>query len=155
MLTNSDSIKFKIQFRNWLQEEKADQENNIKTNILTELERVAAATSLRTEEKPQPDASTAAATSSSGIVSAETGEPLLAAMACRTCSKKAEALSSNTIVLFHWYDTLFWNWLLLQVTKLKEVRKRAWKIQNIKETTTKSSNGSQTQIKRKSNWRLK
>ncbi|MFO0003239.1 MAG: hypothetical protein ACK559_19130 [bacterium] len=45
---------------------------------------MAAATSLRTEEKPLPDASTAAATSSSGMVSASTGEPLLAAMACLT-----------------------------------------------------------------------
>jgi hypothetical protein len=70
--------------RERVKEEKADQETNIKTNILTELERVAAATSLRTEEKPPPDASTAAATSSSGIASADTGEPLLAAMACRT-----------------------------------------------------------------------
>jgi hypothetical protein len=69
-----------------------------KINILTEFERVAAATSLRTEENPPPDASTAAATSSSGMDSAETGEPLLAAMACRTCSKNEDALSSRTIV---------------------------------------------------------
>ncbi|MFN9901582.1 MAG: hypothetical protein ACK55Z_22925, partial [bacterium] len=58
----------------------------------------AAATSLRTEENPPPDASTAAATSSSGMDSAEAGEPLLAAMACRTCSRKDEALSSSTIL---------------------------------------------------------
>jgi hypothetical protein len=64
------------------------------------LERVAAATSLRTEENPPPEASTAATTSSSGMDSAETGEPLLAAMACRTCSRKDDALSSNTIVPF-------------------------------------------------------
>ncbi len=108
MLTNSVSIKLKIQFRNWLQEEKTDQETNIKNNILTELERVAAATSLRTEESPPPDASTAAATSSSGMDSAETGEPLLAAMACR---RKDDALSSNTIVLSLWGIDYYYKWL--------------------------------------------
>ncbi len=151
-LTNSDSIKFKIQFRNWLQEEKADQETNIKTNILTELERVATATSLRTEENPPPDASTAAATSSSGMVSADTGEPLLAAMACRTCSKKAEALSSNTI--FHRYNTFF-----LSITTTSEWTERdennSMKNQKYQANNDKSSNGSETQINRKSNWRLK
>jgi hypothetical protein len=83
---------------------------------------VAAATSLKTEEKPPPDASTAAATSSSGMDSACTGEPLLAAMACRTCNKKAVALSSNTIVLaLHLLELI----AKPQVTELKEVWKRA------------------------------
>jgi hypothetical protein len=90
---------------------------------------VAAATSLRTEENPPPDASTAAATSSSGMDSAETGEPLLAAMACRTCSKKAEALSSNTIVLFHWY---FFELITTTSDCTERNEKKSMKIPNIK-----------------------
>jgi hypothetical protein len=108
ILTKSDSVKIEIQEtdlrkKHWIKK----LEKNLKT--LTELERVAAAISLRAEEKP--DASTAAATSSSRMEAASAGEPLLAAMACLTCSKNWEVLSSRTMasqltMCFHLFELI-------------------------------------------------
>jgi hypothetical protein len=145
ILTKSDSVKIEIQEtdlrkKHWIKK----LEKNLKT--LTELERVAAAILLRVEEKP--DASTAAATSSSGMEAASAGEPLLAAMACLTCSKNWEVLSSRTMasqltMSFHF----FLNWLK-SPSELTEIGvKKSMKNQNIKKNPKnqknkdKSSNG--------------
>jgi hypothetical protein len=102
---------------------------------------VAAATSLRTEEKP--DASTAAATSSSGMDAASEGEPLLAAMARLTCSRNREALSSRTMAM-----SCHFLLLIKSPSELTEIGvKKSMKNQNIKKNPKnqknqdKSSNG--------------